>query len=158
MPEKVNFVASCSEQQVAHQPETGFQRKYRAAMDRRIGQSSVAIVAADKKIEASSVNPRLSFDVGQHIPGKRALRVSLIQTIDGHRVVCPSTPKSIALSSLAHIFIRARIDEQGVTIAANYHAEGIGMTVSGSLHTLGSCVDDHLIVRAAAGHDVQPTA
>src|SRR5438309_11917847 len=157
MPEKVNLAASFSEHQVAHQPEMGFQRKHRAAMDHRIGQASVCIVAAEKKIEASSVDPGLRFDVRELTPGKRALGVSLIQTINGHRIVRPSIPKSIAFSSLTHIFICARIDEQGMPIAVNNNAESVGMTVPSGLHTLGSCIDDYLIGRTPAGHDVQPT-
>src|ERR1700694_2457174 len=155
MPEEVKLVASCSENQVAHQPETGFQRKHRAAMDHRVGEASVAIVATDKKIEASSVDPGLRFDVRELTPGKRPFGMSLIQTINGQRIVCPTTAKSIAFSPLAHILIRTWIDEQRMTIAVNNNAEGIGMTVSSSLHTLWSCIDDQLIGRTLAGHDVQ---
>src|ERR1700730_18761843 len=141
MPEDIGTVFSLALKRVQHKPELGFQAKYVAAMDDRIRQARIAVVACDEKVEGTARCPVFDAHFGKMPPGKRAGRFGLIYTVNLESIVRCSAAKHLAFGTRTGINKRSRVHKYFTASDRELNAECIGMTVSATISTLRSGVN-----------------
>src|SRR5215472_6816697 len=72
MPEQVQRIFAKAENEIPYEKQTGLRCEYVTAMDRRVWQSGISVVAADEQIEGSSGHPTFSLNVRKTLPSERA--------------------------------------------------------------------------------------
>ena len=81
MPEAFKKMAALAFSHIAHKPETAFHVEHRPAMQHRVGQPAVSVMAANKEIKGLAVQPSFGFYVRDRTPRERPFRNSLIEIV-----------------------------------------------------------------------------
>src|SRR5258707_12109365 len=114
MPEGLEQVVAFTFHDVADKPQPALHVKHKSAMQHRLRQPSVPVVAAYKKIESLAIQPSLGFYVGNRKPCEWPVGNCLIKAVNSQSVVSRSAAELVTFVSVGDVTVSPRIEEKAL--------------------------------------------